>query len=191
MITPNFSKHLKKFSKLSDADIQTISSASKVLKPCKKEMLLRQGEVCRSNYFVEKGCLRLYFVNDKGNEHIIQFAIENWWISDYSSFTRGNASEFYIQAVEDSVVVVLTKTVQDQLLTDIPVLEHYFRQMFQLAYAATQNRLMFMHGLSKENRYLHFSSLFPDFIQRIPQYMLASYLGFTPEYLSELRKKLS
>jgi len=153
--------------------------------------LLREGEICRSNYFVEKGCLRLYFINEKGSEQIIQFALENWWLSDYVSFNNASPAQFYIQAVEDSVIIELTRNHQDKILDEIPAMEKYFRKILQISYAANQNRFKFLYGFSKEENYQHFTSLFPEFVQRIPQYMLASYLGFTPEYLSELRKKLS
>ncbi len=131
----------------------------------------------------------MFFINNKGIEQTTQFALENWWIADYMSLTTQNNSHFYIQAVETSMVIAVEHHKQDELLKQIPQLEHYFMLMMQRAYAAAQMRVMYFHVYSKEENYRQFVSLFPDFVQRIPQYMLASYLGLTPEYVSELRKK--
>ncbi|WP_017257707.1 Crp/Fnr family transcriptional regulator [Pedobacter arcticus] len=187
----NFIKHINKFTTISQPEIETLKSATKTISIKKKDLLLKEGEICRANYFVEKGCLRLYFINEKGSEQIIQFALENWWLTDYMSFNNSSPAQFYIQAVEDCTIIAIARNEQDKLLTEIPTLEKYFRKVLQIAYAASQNRLKFLYGYSKEESYLHFTNSFPAFVQRIPQYMLASYLGFTPEYLSELRKKLS
>ncbi|HTN19910.1 MAG TPA: Crp/Fnr family transcriptional regulator [Pelobium sp.] len=190
-MTNNFIAHIKRFTSITEEDIAKLNSTVKVVDLKKKDFLLKEGEICRSNYFVEKGCLRLYFINEKGNEQIIQFALENWWLSDYISFNNASPAKFYIQTVEDSVIIELSHNNQEKLLDEIPALEKYFRKVLQISYAASQNRLRFLYGYSKEENYQQFTSLFPEFVQRIPQYMLASYLGFTPEYLSELRKKLS
>ena len=156
----------------------------------KKAYLLAEGQVCKANYFVEQGCLRLFFINDKGIEQITHFALENWWIADYMSLSMQVKSQFYIQAVEDSTIIAIERHQQEELFSKLPQLERYFRIMMQRAYAAAQMRVKFFHDYSKEESYRHFIAMFPEFVQRIPQYMLASYLGFTPEYLSELRRKV-
>ncbi|RDC62772.1 Crp/Fnr family transcriptional regulator [Adhaeribacter pallidiroseus] len=155
----------------------------------KKQNLLENGQICTYNYFVEKGCLRLFFINDKGIEQTTQFSIENWWLSDYSSFSRQQPSTFFIQAVENTTVWALSWQAQEQLFLNFPPLERYFRLVYQRAYAAEQWRIKYIYDFSKEEMYQHFSSHYPGFVQRIPQYLLASFLGFTPEYLSEIRKK--
>lgn len=187
----NFIKHINKFASVTDDEVKKLEASIKTIEIKKKDFLLKEGEICRSNYFVEKGCLRLYFINEKGSEQIIQFALENWWLSDYISFNNSSPAQFYIQAIEDSTIIAMAKNKQDKILDEIPSMEKYFRKVLQITIAASQNRLKFLYGYSKEEGYLHFTNSFPQFIQRIPQYMLASYLGFTPEYLSELRKKLS
>jgi len=131
----------------------------------------------------------MYYINDNGVEQILHFGIENWWISDYSSMDRQMPSEFYLQAIEASEVAVLKKSVQEELLAKVPKLERYFRAIFQRAYAASQMRVKYIYTLTREERYHHFTNSFPGFVQRIPQYMLASYLGFTPEFLSKLRAR--
>ncbi len=162
------------------------------LKVAKKENLLTEGKVCEANYFVANGCLRMFFVNDKGVEQTIQFAIENWWLSDYQSFQSRSPSGFWIQAVEKSDLMAITYRQQEDLLQQFPQMERYFRLIHQRAHAAAQSRIRFLYDFSREELYHHFIKSFPGFVQRIPQYLLASYLGFTPEYLSEIRnKKLS
>ena len=185
----NLTTHIKKFTFLSEADETTLLSYVKPLQIKKKTLLLKEGQVCKANYFVEKGCLRLFFVDEKGAEQTSQFAIENWWITDYASFCNRVPSQFYIQAVEHSSIIAIERTVQEALFAQLPQLERYFRQVLENAYAASQQRIRYMFSLSKENMYKHFSASFPGFVQRVPQYMLASYLGLTPEYVSEIRKK--
>jgi CRP/FNR family transcriptional regulator, anaerobic regulatory protein len=181
--------HIKKYISLDDQEVMQLLSYFKLISVVKKDFLLKEGDTCRHNYFVEKGCLRMYFVNDKGTEQITQFAIENWWIADYMSFDRQTSSPFYIQAIENAEIISIDHLRQEELLKVIPKMERYFRLVLQRAYAAHQLRIKFLYDLSKEESYQHFVSGFPGFAQRIPQYMLASYLGFTPEYLSEIRKK--
>jgi CRP-like cAMP-binding protein len=166
-----------------------LAEYTQILELKKKDFLLKEGQVCKSLYFVESGCLRLFYINDKGVEQIIQFAIEHWWMSDFMSFSLQKPSHFYIQTVEKSTVVSLDQQAQDALCKQVPQIERYFRLVLQRAYAASQFRLRYLSDLSKEESYRYFIADFPGFAQRIPQYMLASYLGLTPEYLSEIRKK--
>ncbi|RZK20740.1 MAG: Crp/Fnr family transcriptional regulator [Flavobacterium sp.] len=187
----NFIDHIKKYISLTEEEIQILSNGVKILTVKKKQFLLEEGKINKSNYFVVKGLLRMFFINDKGVEQITQFALENWWLSDYMSFTMQTPSHFYIQAVENSEIVVVEQHKLDELVKELPQLERYFRIIMQRAYAASQMRFKYFYDYSKEENYRQFVALFPEFIQRIPQYMLASYLGLTPEYLSELRKKVS
>lgn len=185
----NLIRHILNFVPLSEEDIKSIQKLVKAKSIKKKDFLLKEGQVCDAIYFVAKGCLRLFFTNEKGTEQITQFALENWWMSDYTSFDRSTASQFNIQAIEHSEICVLSRSLQEELVKKIPVLEKYFRLMLQKAFAASQIRIKYLYELSKEDSYHQFISFYPEFVQRIPQYMLASYLGFTPEYLSELRTK--
>ena len=152
-------------------------------------MLLHENTVCNTHYFVKKGCLRLFFTNDKGLEQTIQFAIENWWLTDYMAFGTTSKSEFGIQAIENSEVLAITYQNQEELVKQIPELERYFRLVFQLAYAASLLRTKYLFDFSREEFYNHFNDNFPEFTNRIPQHLLASYLNMTPKYLSEIKKK--
>lgn len=131
----------------------------------------------------------MFFYTDKGSEQITHFALENWWISDFFSILDQKISDYTIQAIEKSEVLAIHYKDFNELVYKIPSLEHYFRIMMQRALAASQYRIKLLYSLSKEELYLHFSSYFPEFSKRVPQYMLASFLGLTPEYVSEVRKK--
>ena len=155
----------------------------------KKENLLVEGQICKSHYFVLNGCLRKFFVNEKGIEQTTEFAIENWWITDNIAFENKLVSEFYIQAVENSEILIIDHHSQEKLLAEFPKMERYFRFIYQRAYAASQMRIKYLYSFSKEEFYHHLNSKYPAFVQRIPQYLIASFLGFTPEYLSEIRNK--
>lgn len=181
--------HIRKFIFISDEEESLLSEFFQLKTVRKKENLLQAGEPCKTNYFVVKGCMRLFFIDEKGIEQTTQFAIENWWLSDYMAFQNQQPANFYMQAVEHSELVTISYSEQESLFEKIPALERYFRLVYQKSFAAAQLRSKFQHMYSKEEQYMNFSKRFPDFIQRVPQYLLASYLGFTPEYLSEIRKK--
>jgi CRP/FNR family transcriptional regulator, anaerobic regulatory protein len=182
-------KHIEKFIAVDDQDYSKIKTFFKPLELRKKHNLLTEGKICTSNYFVVSGCLRLFFINDKGVEQTVQFALENWWLADYTSFTSQKPSDFYIQAIEKSEVLTIDFKSQEKLLKEFPSMERYFRYIHQRAHAAYQFRIKYLYSSSREELYHAFNRLYPEFVQRVPQYLLASYLGFTPEYLSEIRKK--
>ena len=185
----NFINHISKYIELDDNSMKVLNKYFKSVNYKKKDFLLNEGQICRSIYFVEKGCLRMFFINHKSVEQITQFALENWWISDFISFIDNKPSEYYIQTVEKSEIISIDILSLEAMLKELPQMERYFRIIMQRAWAASQLRIKYMFELSKEEFYVHFATSFPEFIQRVPQYMIASYLGLTPEYVSELRKK--
>ncbi|HEX2605978.1 MAG TPA: Crp/Fnr family transcriptional regulator [Flavisolibacter sp.] len=157
----------------------------------RKQYILQEGEVSRHTIFVEKGLLRSYAVDDKGTERIIQFAPEGWFISDLYSYITGEPSVFNIDALEDCELVLISKNATDELRARIPkYLEYSFLQM-QNAYVATQRRLFDMVNLSTEEKYSKLAAKYPDLLQRVPQHMIASYLGLTPETLSRARRQMA
>lgn len=186
---PGFITHIRRYVELSEQDILTIERHVELLELKRREFLMTEGQVCRCNYFVETGCLRMFYLNGKMVEQTTQFALETWWLSDYFSFAKQTPSLYAIQAVEKSLVVALDYQHQEELLREVPQLEHYFHLMMQRALAASQLRVKLIYEFSKEEMYTHFVTSYPQFFQRVPQYMIASYLGLTPEYMSELRKK--
>lgn len=185
----NLINHIRRYIELDDDAIDVLNKYIKPVNLKKKDFLLKEGQICRSIYFVEKGCLRMFFITDKMSEQITQFALENWWISDFFSFIDNKPSGYFIQAVEKSEILSIDTSSFEMMLKELPQMERYFRIVMQRAVAASQLRAKYMYELTKEEFYTHFCSSFPEFVQRVPQYMIASYLGLTPEYVSELRKK--
>jgi len=181
--------HINRFTDLSEEEQAVLGTMLKTTSYKKKAFLHEAGEICKGNYFVVKGCLRLYFIDIKGAEQTTQFAIENWWISDLTSYLMHKPSDFYIQAAEETQVIVLERRDYDELFDKLPKLERYFRLIFQKLHQASQIRIKYLYSQTAEERYVNFNKLFPEFVQRVPQYMLASYLGFTPEFLSKIRAK--
>lgn len=185
-----FKQHLDKFIGIDDEEFASVISYFQVLEVKKKQELMSEGEICRSMFFVVKGCLRKFFINEKGTEQTTEFAIENWWMTDTFAYERQIKSDFSIQAVEKSVILKIDFQSLEEMLKKHPVMERYFRMVYQRAYAAAERRIRYLYEFSREELYVHFSTQYPWFIQRIPQYLIASFLGFTPEYLSEIRAKL-
>lgn len=185
-----FKKHINKFTKVSDDEFEEIIKSFDTKEVAKKENLIEEGQICKHHYFVLSGLLRKFFINEKGTEQTTEFAIETWWLTDNFAYENQVRTEFYIQAVEKSKILYITQEKQEKLLKEFPIMERYFRFVYQRAYAAAQKRFQFLFSFSKEEFYLQAVKNHPGFIQRVPQYLIASYLGFTPEYLSEIRKRL-
>jgi CRP/FNR family transcriptional regulator len=181
--------HISRFVYLNDTEKQILTDHISLLHVNKKEYILSEGNICNANYFIIKGCFRMYFIKETGQEQIIQFGLDNWWITDYTSLESHQPSGFFIQAVEDSDIVVLTQADREIIFRQIPQMERYFRLLLQRMHAASLMRLQYLFDLSAEEIYHQFNARFPEFVQRVPQYMLASYLGFTPEVLSKIRRK--
>ncbi|RPD39169.1 Crp/Fnr family transcriptional regulator [Chitinophaga barathri] len=185
----NLFEHIRKFVPLSEEEEQILAQYIEIRDVKKKDHLLKAGQVCQGNYFIIKGCCRAYFDSERDGEQIYHFAIENWWITDYISLEAHTPSESNIQALENTTYAVLYRDVQDGLFAAVPQLERYFRIILQKALTAAQLRVKYIFTQTGEERYHHFAGSFPDFVQRVPLYMIASYLGFTPEFISKIRAK--
>jgi CRP-like cAMP-binding protein len=154
----------------------------------KRQYFLNAGDISQYTAFVEKGLLRSYTVDERANEHVVQFAMEGWWIADMYSFLTHEPAVFNIDAIEDSELLLLTPQAMDDLLTEIPKVERYFRILQQNSMIAMQRRLIGSLSFTAEEKYLKLIATYPDVIQRVPQQYIASYLGITPETLSRIRK---
>ncbi|HEY5407525.1 MAG TPA: Crp/Fnr family transcriptional regulator [Ginsengibacter sp.] len=157
----------------------------------KRQYLLQEGDVCKYNTFVSKGLLRSYTIDNKGTEHILQFAFEGWWIGDIYSFLTEQPSNFNIEALEDCELLLITKSSMDTLLEKVPKFERYFRILIQNNLIATQRRLMGTLSETAEEKYTNLVNNFPGCLQRVPQHMIASYLGITRETLSRIRGQMA
>lgn len=182
-------QHIQKITDSRELDEESILSFFDTRHYRKKEVLQEEGKFCSSYFFVLKGCLRLFFTDNNGQEQTLQFALEDWWMTDLDAFRSGRRSIYSIQALEDTEVLVLNAKNYSLLPKQIPLMEKYFRIVYERAYSATLHRVRMISRMPKNEFYELFESKYPEFIQRVPQKILASFLGFTPEYLSELRKK--
>ena len=176
---------------LTDKEQELIKNYLTPKKVRKKQYLLQEGDICKASIFVEKGALRGYSVDNNGAEHIIQFALEGWTISDLFSFLTGEPATYNIDALENSELVIISKSAHEEMLQKFHKYETYMRLQITGAYLAMQKRLNSINTLSLEERYLDFTTIYPNIVQRVPQHMIASYLGFQPETLSRIRRKLS
>lgn len=170
---------------------ETIKSYLTPKKLRKKQYLLQAGDVCRYAAFVEKGALKAYSVGEGGNEHIIQFAFEGWTTSDLYSFLTGEPATYNIDALEDAELVLINKVAHEELLRKVQKYETYQRLQITSAYIALQKRLTSTNTLSLEERYTTLITTYPDIVQRVPQHMIASYMGLTPETLSRVKRKMA
>lgn len=157
----------------------------------KNEIILRQGESCLHTFFVAKGLLRAYTIDQTGKEHILQFAPENWLISDRSSVLFRDDSEQFIEAVEDSKVIMMNETFFEKVSEISPSFRAYNLFALNNHIRHLHKRINLLLSATAEVRYLDFIRLYPDVTLRVPQWMIASYLGITPESLSRVRKELA
>jgi CRP-like cAMP-binding protein len=157
----------------------------------KRELLLREGAVCKYSYFVVQGSLRSFNTDEKGVEHIVQFAFEDYWMTDMYSFLSCKPALYSIEAMEDTELLRIDATNNELAFAKIPQLERLFRLRLQNAYIALQHRLIAAHSDSAEARYLDLIARYPTIAQRVPQHQIASYLGIAPESLSRIRKRLA
>jgi CRP-like cAMP-binding protein len=176
---------------ISEADFTYCKTLFLPKKLRKRQYLLQEGDVSKYTAFVEKGILRTYTVDEKGTEHILQFSQEGWWISDLYSFLTNEPSLYNVEALEDSELLLITKSSWDALLEKVPAFERYFRILIQNNLIATQRRLMGTMTESAEEKYTKLLKTQPDCVQRVPQHMIASYLGITRETLSRIRSQMA
>jgi CRP-like cAMP-binding protein len=173
---------------LTKADEELIVSVFTPRRIRKKQYFLQEGEVCMYTAFIVKGAMRQFSVDDKGAEHIVQLAIENWWAVDRESFTMLTPSIYTIEAWEDTEVLVSTMAELTNLIKQVPAVAEMVRQLDVKNSISTQKRLNASISFSAEKRYNEFMKTHPHFLQRFPLHMIASYLGITKETLSRIRK---
>ncbi len=191
MIYQNFRNHLSKILGVPIDSLEFCSSLYEVKQVKKHEIILSEGEISDSTFFVEKGLLRMYSIDKAGKEHVIQFAPENWIISDTTSQLLNEKSRFYIEAIEESTIIVTREGFFEDLSKIYPdVAEKNQRLMFNHI-KNLQNRVNALISTTAEERYLEFLKKYPNLMLRVPQWMVASYLGITPESLSRVRKELA
>ena len=174
---------------LTDGEIELIQSFFTPKKFRKRQYYLQEGEVCKYTAFIVKGAMRQYRVDDKGEEHIIKLYIENWWANDRESFMKQTPSNYFIDAWEDTEALLVTKTALTDLIDRIPTLSEWIRILDANFAIAAQRRLNASISLSAEERYHDLEDTYPEFLQRFPQHIIASYLGINRETLSRIRSR--
>ena len=182
-------KHINKFASISNSDFEIVQKFFSPLLLKKKEHLFRQNDICKQIAFIHKGCVRNYHIDKKGNEQIIYFGMEDWWIGDMQSFFLQIPSMFNIQALEDCELLVSSKTEFENAFIEVPDFEKFYRLKTQTAYTKTQQTVV-EKTETAEDRYLKIFKTNPSLLQRVPQHYLASYLGIKPQSLSRIRKKI-
>ena len=176
---------------LTDKDISLMRSVFLERKIKKGHFLQREGEKARYGAFVAHGFLRSYIIDNKGKEHIVQFAPENWWISDKSGALEGDTTSFFIDAIEDTEALLIDTAGHNTLIENMPGYAAMFQSGIQKRGAAKDKRIVHSLSATAEERYNDFLKTYPSIALRVPQHMLASYLGITPETLSRIRKQQS
>ncbi len=157
----------------------------------KKQYLLQETDICKYVAFVEKGSLRAYILDDKGDEYITAFALEGWTISDLTSYLKEEPATLNIEALEDCELVLISRTAHEALLLKLPKYETYMRLLITDAYIAMQKRMTNMISLSLDERYKAFTEMNQELFQRVPQHMIASFMGLSPETLSRVRSRIN
>ncbi|MBD2703080.1 Crp/Fnr family transcriptional regulator [Spirosoma sp. BT702] len=183
--------HIGQFIDLEPAEVDYFTSLLRYKMLRKRQYLVQAGDVCKYDSFVVKGCLRTYFVDERGGEHVVQFAVENWWTGDLYSFLSGSPAAYNTDALEDSELLQIDQASLDQLYERVPKFERFFRILTQRAFVSAEKRVIATISQTAEERYNNFIRSYPGLDQRVPQHLIASYLGFTPEFLSRMRKQMA
>lgn len=186
LILENISKQIT----LTPAEQELFLSKTEVRHFKAKTVLLNSGEICQYSYFVNSGILRSFNINDNIVEHVMAFACSGWWISDMYSLLSQNPGNLFIETLEESEVVLLSKENQEILYQEIPKLERFFRILTENSLIANQERLMDNLSLTAEERFEKFCNKHPTLIQKVPQKQIASYIGVTPEFFSKMKSRL-
>lgn len=182
-------KYINKCIDINDDERRTYHSLLERQKVKKKTFLLEAGQICKYEWYVIKGCVRIYYIDDNGFDVNLMFAVEDWWFSDLQSYTEEKPSRLFIQALEDCDLWRMTKKNKEKVFTEIPKFERMFRMMLQRSNIAIQQRLLQTYTKTAEERYAEFLERYPQIPQRIPQHHIASFLNMSPEFLSKIRNK--
>jgi CRP-like cAMP-binding protein len=190
MNTKPLINYINKYISLTDEEITFLLSKLTYRKYLKGQYVVQQGDICKSSGFVISGCTKTFFADEEGQEHIVMFSIEEWWTSDMGSFITQKPADFNVQCLVNTEIIQFSYSNQEELFQVIPKLERFFRKIVEKALVASQKRIVRSFSLSAKDQYLFFRKQYPKIEQRIPQYMVASYLGITKEFLSKIKSQL-
>ena len=182
--------YINRVVELTEEEERTLTSLISSRKLLKGQYFLQQGDVCKYSGFVISGCTKTFYVDDEGQEHVVMFSVEDWWTSDMGSYITQKPADFNVQCLENTELIQFSYENQQQMMQEIPKLERFFRIIVQRALVASQKRIVRSMSMSAKDRYLFFRNEYPKMEQRIPQYLIASYLGITKEFLSKIKSQL-
>jgi len=182
-----FKQYTGRYVKLTDEELERIRAVCSYKKLRKQQYLLQEGDTWKLHAFIIKGCLRTYSIDEKGEEHIVGFGIDNWWVGDRESLKSGKPSNFNIDAVSNSEVILITSLDFNKLCEEIPAFNEMINTILDRSFIASQRRILSFISHSAEEKYLTFLKMYPGFIGCIPQNMIASFLGISRETLSRIR----
>ncbi|AEW00051.1 Crp/Fnr family transcriptional regulator [Niastella koreensis] len=186
----NMLKNIRRFTSLSPQEEKAFSALLSIRKVKRKEFLLREGAVCNFEWYVNQGCFRSFYVDKKGLEHNIYFAIEDWWVSDLYSRTVQEPSNVSIIALEDSEVIQIKQADLEAFMLEVPAMERFFRLSYQQSLVSQHLKNLRLLSMNGEERYIHFREKYPALAKRIPQKHIATFLGLTPEFFNTIHARV-
>jgi len=182
--------YIAQYVTLTNKEEDFLTSRLSSRKYLKGQYILQQGDISQTECFIISGCTKMFYLDDNGQEHIIMFSIEDWWTSDLGSFISQTPSDFNVQCLENTEIIQFSHDNIEEIFSKIPKLERFFRKIIEKAFVASQKRIIRNFSLTAKERYVIFRNSYPKIEQRIPQYMIASYLGITKEFLSKIKSQL-
>ncbi|MEL7535233.1 MAG: Crp/Fnr family transcriptional regulator [Bacteroidota bacterium] len=186
-----FFQHLENYIALSEEEKSFLRSRLKQRTYLKGQYIVQAGDICQHNTYVVRGKVRSFCLGPDDHEHILSFGIENWWVGDLGSFINQEPADFNVQCLAKTEVVQISYDDLQHLYLAMPKIERFFRLIIQKAYVNAQKRIISSYSLPARERYLLFCKEYPEIAQRVPQYMIASYLGITKEFLSTIRSQIA
>ena len=186
-ILENIGKHVT----LTKEETEKFIGIIRTTKVKKRQFIDQPNYVCQYRNYVVKGAFRSYIIDDEGKEHTVQIALEDWFVSDFYSYITQTPATLFVEALEDSTILQMTYNDIEGLCKEIHALSEYFRITTERAFAFSRKRALSNLSLTAEERYLELLNRYPKMIKRVPQKVIASYLGFTPEFLSKIRRDLA
>ncbi|WP_196889363.1 Crp/Fnr family transcriptional regulator [Aureivirga sp. CE67] len=181
-------KHLEEIISINDEEFDFILSHFKTLKRKKHQYILQEGEIATKEFWVVKGCLKSYFLDENGKEYILQFGMENWWITDYESFINKTESKTSIDCIEDCELLYITYDDREKLTSEMHKMERFWAKKSKFGRIALQTRVLSLLKNSTQEKYDLLLKQYPTLFQRVPKKMIAAYLGVSRETLSRLNK---
>lgn len=178
--------HIESITSLTDEEFEHVKAFFTVKRVRKNQYLIHEGDEVKHEYLVMQGIFKVFYVNNDGKEHIVQFARENWWMTDYVGYFKKETAKMFVECLEEGEVLCMTLQGREKLSADLHKMEHFFRVKLTNGYVALQQRIALLLSSTPQQRYEEFSKLYPDLMQRIPKKYIAEYLGVSRETLSRL-----